>query len=115
MYNPHKQFGSGVRKMTIGRRSVNRSVSDIPAPGAYDPEAGLTLTKPSSQAIIIKKDSIQRQSVQRNLEMEHSPDPGHYYNSNKGFGYDTPRMTIGGNKPDWKPLNDNPGPGEHDI
>lgn len=30
---------------------------------------------------------------------ETSPDPGHYYDANKGFGYNTPRITIGGTKP----------------
>lgn len=99
--------------MTIGQRSVDRSIDEVPPPGAYNPDSAMNLTKPSSKAMTIKMDSISRSSHWRKDET--SPDPGHYYDAKKGFGYNTPRMTINGLKPKWKPMNENPGPGSFDA
>ena len=97
--------------MTIGKRTRERSADDFPAPGSYNPDSAMNLTMPSSQGAVIKKDN-----TKRNLwdTEEKSPDPGSYYNAHKGFGYGTPRITLGG-KYKWKPMNDNPGPGSHDA
>lgn len=53
-YNPHKKFGVGVRKMTIGKRTQLRSVDDNPAPGSYNPDSAMNLTMPSSLGTVFK-------------------------------------------------------------
>jgi hypothetical protein len=112
-YNPHKEFGQDLRHMTLGRRSPGRDASNTPPPGTYNPDNAMKLTKPKSQALIMRRDSHTPSRL--NQVVSESPDPGQYYDSMKGFGYHTPRITIGGVKEKWKPLNENPGPGEHET
>lgn len=112
-YNPHKDFGAAVGKMTIGERSRERAVSNTPPPGAYNPDNALSLTKPKSTATIIRRDSAPRVAYIR--QPGQTPDPGQYHDAGRGFGYNTPRMTISAAKQKWRPLNDNPGPGYHDA
>lgn len=77
-YNPHKDFGSDLKKMTIGRRR-ERAESNTPPPGAYNTETGLSMTKPKSTTALIRRKST---SAARR-EAPQSPDPGAYYDASK--------------------------------
>lgn len=87
--------------MTIGGKYKWNPDSN-PAPGQYDPEGAVSVTKARSKAAIIKEESGYR------VPREQQPDAGQY-DAHKPFGHDDRNMTIGG-KYKWS-ANGNPAPG----
>jgi hypothetical protein len=105
-YDGHlKTFGYNERNMTIGGKY--KFVPDSnPAPGQYEPEGAVGVTKPRTQAAIIKEENGYR------VPREQSPDPGQYDAHLKTFGYNERNMTIGGK---YKFVPDsNPAPGQYE-
>ena len=75
--------------MTIGGKY--KWVPDSnPAPGQYDPEGAVGVTKPKSTAALIKEETGYQ------VPREIGPDPGQYDGHLKKFGDSPNKMTIGG-------------------
>ena len=90
--------------MTIGGKY--KFVTDSnPAPGQYDPEGAVSVTKARSKAAYIKEESGYK------VPREQSPDGGQY-EPHKPFGYDERNITMGG-KYKWT-ADSNPAPGQYD-
>jgi hypothetical protein len=91
--------------MTIGGKY--KWVPDSnPAPGQYDPEGAVSVTKPKSTAALIKEETGYQ------VPREVGPDPGQYDGHLYDFGHNDKKMTIGG-KYKWTP-DSNPAPGQYD-
>ena len=111
-YSPHKEFGSGLNRFTLGQKGRDLSESPTPPPGKYNPEGALLLTKPRSAAMLITRPSTARRNSGTECQ---SPAPGHHFDSSRGFGSTGKSVTIAVRTQKWKPLNDNPGPGSHEA
>jgi hypothetical protein len=91
--------------MTIGGK-YKWTPDSNPAPGQYDPEGAVAVTKARSKAAIIREDEGYK------VPREASPDPGQYDSHLKAFGQNDKNMTIGG-KYKWVP-DSNPAPGQYE-
>ena len=91
--------------MTIGGKYKFIADSN-PAPGQYDPEGAVKVTKERSRAAIIREESGYK------VPKESSPSPGIYDAHLKAFGQNDRNMTIQG-KYKWVP-DSNPAPGQYD-
>ena len=102
-YDGHlTKFGESPQKMTIGGK-YKHTYDANPAPGSYDPEGAIGMTKPKSTAALIKEETGYK------VPRENSPDPGQYDGHLREFGYSEKKMTIGGK---YKHTYDaNPAPG----
>ena len=79
-YDSHlTPFGHNEKQMTIGGKY--KFVPDSnPAPGQYEPEGAVGVTKPRSYAAVIKEENGYR------VPRENSPDPGQYDAHLRPFG-----------------------------
>lgn len=88
-YDGHiKPFGANDKSMTIGKKYQWKADSN-PAPGQYEPEGAVSITKARSQAAIIQEETGYK------VPRESSPDPGQYDGHIKAFGQNERNMTIG--------------------
>jgi hypothetical protein len=113
-YNPHKTFGARLNNMTIGTRSPERDLSNTPPPGAYNTDNAIQFYQSKSTCAIISKERTVS-PLKRNRDEVKSPAPGHYDIANTIGSSHTPRIGFTRAQHKWKPLNENPGPGQHDA
>ena len=91
--------------MTIGGK-YKHTYDANPAPGQYQPEGAVGVTKPRSQAALIREETGYQ--VPREVE----PSPGQYDGHLTEFGKSDKKMTIGGK---YKHTYDaNPAPGQYE-
>lgn len=88
--------------MTIGKK-YKWTADSNPAPGQYEPEGAVSITKARSKAAIIVEESGYK------VPRESSPSPGQYDGHIKAFGTNDRNMTIQG-KYKWT-ADSNPAPG----
>ena len=71
-YDGHlTEFGKSDKKMTIGGK-YKHTYDANPAPGQYEPEGAVGVTKPRSKAALIREETGYK------VERGNEPDPGQY-------------------------------------
>jgi len=115
----HKQYlGNDGKKITItGKASLNKSLSDFPGPGAYQPK--IETFKPTAKGFKIFNPSRSGKDFRKDL-----PGPGHYKPKNHTLSNikHVPKWSMGNKNPNYglyarleKIHGEIPAPGNYDL